>query len=190
MLRYMYFTKLRSWQFFTRISERINNNFKSGSPDRYFFNKVVKMESVYHFIRQGGTNPMHILHFSLEFTLQSFKVKFLNFFDFSLFCFEFLQRREGCWLDYWERAPPAGQFSKFNREYCSGGVMIIRNLIKIIDFNTSLCDLTRKIRAVLKNLPRAIYLLAIFFGKSQSALGSIDIWRQMFLGYFWPTYLP
>ena len=46
------------------------------SPDRYFFDKGVKMESVYHFIRQGGTNPMHILHFSLEFTIQSFKVNF------------------------------------------------------------------------------------------------------------------
>ena len=60
------------------------------SPDRYFFNKRVKMESIYHFIRQRGTNPMHILHFSLEFTLQSFKVKFLNFFDFFTFLFCFL----------------------------------------------------------------------------------------------------
>ena len=46
------------------------------SPDRYFLNKGVKMESVYHFIRQRGTNPMHILHFSLEFTIQKFKVNF------------------------------------------------------------------------------------------------------------------
>ena len=36
---------------------------------------------------------MHILHFSLEFTIQSFKVKFLNFFDFFTFLFCFLQSK-------------------------------------------------------------------------------------------------
>ena len=128
------------------------------------------MESIYHFIWQGGTNPMHILHFSLEFTIQSFKVKFLNFFDFFTFLFCFLQRREG-----WERAPPAGQFSKFNREYCSGIVKTIRNLIKIIDFNTSKCDLTIKTRSVLKNSSRAIYLHAIFLVKSQSTFDDFSL---------------
>ena len=46
---------------------------------------------------------MHILHFSLEFTIQSFKVKFLNFFDFFTFLLCFLQsaRAENA------RRPPA-----------------------------------------------------------------------------------
>ena len=77
------------------------------SPDRYFFDEGVKIESINHFARQRTTNPMQILHFSLEFTIQSLKVKFFNFFDFfrlsHFFCFVFFKgaRAENA------RRPPA-----------------------------------------------------------------------------------